>query len=147
MSIKIIFNFKDVSFLLPNRKLLKTFIAKLFQKEHITVQQLDYIFCSDQYLLELNQTYLGHDYYTDVITFTLSDRYEPIRGEIYLSIDRIRENAKLYDRSFRNELHRIMLHGALHLSGYQDKRKKDKELMIAKEDYYLNQLMKVSRGT
>ena len=147
MSIKIIFNFKDVSFLLPNRKLLKTFIAKLFQKEQITVQQLDYIFCSDQYLLKLNKTYLGHDYYTDVITFTLSDSSEPIRGEIYISIDRIRENAKLYDRSFRNELHRIMLHGALHLSGYTDKRKKDKELMTKKEDYYLTQFIKVSRGT
>jgi probable rRNA maturation factor len=124
------------SFTLTNRRALKSFINQLFKKEGYTLDSLDYIFCSDEYLLKINQDFLKHDDYTDIITFDLSESDEVI-GEIYISIDRIKENSLTHNTSFTNELHRVIIHGALHLCGYKDKSKVDKADMTKRENYYL----------
>lgn len=101
-------------------------------------EQIDYIniiFCSDDYLLNVNQEYLQHDYYTDIITFDYSE--DEIASDIYISVDRIAENAKEYNVTFQQELHRILIHGMLHLVGYEDKDDDSKAEMTAEEDHYL----------
>ena len=125
-------------FSFTNRISLKRFIHQLFKKERKTILRLDYIFCSDDYLLKINQEFLDHDYLTDIISFDLSANHQSVTGEIYISIDRIKENARRFDTSFSNELFRVMFHGALHLCGYNDKTNHEKSLMTKKEDYYLN---------
>ena len=114
------FNFLE-SITLKERRRLKLFLARLFQKEGRSLAELQYIFCSDEYLLAINQQYLDHDFYTDIITFDLSEKNHPINAEIYISVDRLRENALKYDNPLKKELHRVMIHGALHLCGYMDK--------------------------
>lgn len=137
MTIPIIqFNFLE-SIDLPNRTRLKQFLGSLFKKEGKALGELQYIFCSDDYLLEINRQYLNHDFYTDIITFDLSEKSHPINAEIYISVDRVRENAKEYDSSLKKELHRVIFHGALHLCGYKDKTPQQKKLMRQKEDKYL----------
>lgn len=121
----------------PQRTNLKLFITSIFHLEHTLLDSLSYIFCSDAYLLHLNQHFLSHDTFTDVITFTLSEKGNPVIGEIYISIDRIIDNAKLFNISFLYELYRVMFHGALHLCGFDDKSVKDKKIMTFKENSYL----------
>ena len=133
---------------LTQRTLLKSFITSIFRKEGQRLASLSYVFCSDEYLLEINRSYLQHDYYTDIITFDLSSESDWIEGEIYISIDRVRDNALEFDRPLKEELLRVVFHGALHLCGYKDKTPKDSKLMRAKEDEYLRLYFKsVSRGT
>jgi probable rRNA maturation factor len=122
----------------------KEVLAFLFENENVRLQRLNYIFCSDEYLLNINQQYLKHSTLTDVITFPFSEKEEPVSAEIYISVERIKENAKTYEIQYQNELLRVMIHGALHLCGYDDKKKSLQLQMRAKEDYYLNQF-KVSR--
>jgi rRNA maturation RNase YbeY len=122
---------------LKNRQPLKAFLQSLFKKEGVKMDSLQYIFCSDKYLLEINKQYLKHDYYTDIITFNLSDKPIPVNGEIYISIDRVKDNAQNFNTSFKQELHRVIFHGALHLCGYKDKTAKEEELMREKEDHYI----------
>jgi probable rRNA maturation factor len=122
---------------LKNRRELKSFILQLVAKEKRSAGQLSFIFCSDEYLLKINQDFLHHDYYTDIITFDLSGSQGDIEGEIYISIDRVRDNANLLGVNIVDELHRVIFHGILHLCGYKDKLKTDKALMRKKEDYYL----------
>ena len=138
---------KNIS--LSQRAELKKFIQFLFKKEQKPFSNLNYIFCSDKYLLEINRTYLNHNYLTDIITFNLSDDPEIITGEIYISIDRVRENAAILGLSIREEIHRVIFHGALHLCGFGDKTKPQKLLMKIKEDTYLDMYLGVndSRGT
>jgi rRNA maturation RNase YbeY len=143
---KIILYSADVKIDLKDRTSVKQLIIDLFKKEQVNLNRLNYIFCSDKYLLKINQQYLGHDTLTDIITFPLSQIGEPIIAEIYVSIERIKENAKTYKVSYQNELLRVMIHGALHLSGYKDKLKPEQLQMRSKEDYYLN-YFKVSRET
>lgn len=112
-------------------------IIAIFSKEKILLNRLDYVFCSDEYLLKINQKFLKHDYYTDIITFDLSET-KKTQGEIYISIDRVRENAVLNSVFFKEELVRVLFHGALHLCGYKDKKKEEIVLMRKKENYYLN---------
>lgn len=95
--------------------------------------ELSFIFCSDEYLLELNRTHLDHDYYTDIITFDYSEGDE-LSGDLYISIDRVRDNAKQLKLSPQDELHRVMIHGVLHLAGYGDKSSKEADIMRAQED-------------
>jgi probable rRNA maturation factor len=114
------FNFLEQTNL-RDRTRLKAFLLTLFKKEGKKLAELQYIFCSDKYLLEINRQHLGHDYYTDIITFTLSEKKNPISAEIYISVDRVRENARGFGASLKNELHRVIFHGALHLCGYKDK--------------------------
>lgn len=124
---------------LSNRKTLKLFIQKLFKQEKTNLEQLDYIFCTDEFLLQMNQQYLKHNYFTDIITFNLSENTKTIVGEIYISIDRVKENAIQFNTIYVQELHRVLFHGALHLCGYRDKSKKDQVLMRQKENFYLHQ--------
>jgi rRNA maturation RNase YbeY len=109
----------------------------LFGKERQALTSMDYVFCSDKALLDINKMHLQHDYYTDIITFNLAAPGQPVEGEIYISIDRVRDNAQDFDQSFRRELHRVIFHGALHLCGYKDKKPKDVRLMREMEDRYL----------
>ena len=125
---------------LKNRKGLKLFIASIFEGEAKALMSLEYIFCSDEYLLNINKLYLDHDYYTDIISFDLRDSPKsPSKGEIYISIDRVRENADNYTVPVEQELHRVIFHGALHLCGYTDKTKAQQKKMRSKEDFYLAQ--------
>ncbi|MEO6719948.1 MAG: rRNA maturation RNase YbeY [Ferruginibacter sp.] len=122
---------------LSKRKSLKSYLASLFQKEGSDVESVTYIFCSDEYLLKINQDFLRHDDYTDIITFSLGNESAPTIGEIYISIDRVDENATLLKVIFHVELHRVIFHGALHLCGYKDKTTAEKKLMRKREEFYL----------
>ena len=122
---------------LRDRARLKSFLPSLFKKEKKQLAELQYIFCSDPYLLEINKQYLNHNYYTDIITFDLSEPGQPINAEIYISVDRVRDNALSFGNTLKNELHRVIFHGALHLCGYKDKSQKDEKLMRNMEDRYL----------
>lgn len=123
---------------LRERSSLKTFLTSLFTREKKKLEGLTYIFCSDEYLLEINRQFLQHDYYTDIITFNLAERGQPIQGEVYISIDRVRDNAQQYHSSIKRELHRVIFHGALHLCGYKDKKKGEEVTMRKMEEKYLN---------
>lgn len=125
-------------FPLRNRKTLKEEISQLMEEEGHDFTSLDYIFCSDEYLLEMNQKFLQHDDLTDIITFNLSEQKEEIVGEIYISIERVNDNALLFNTDFDDELRRVMFHGALHLCGYKDKSKADQTVMRERENYYLD---------
>lgn len=131
---KVQFHFLQRNFSLADRSILKNFIQTLFRKERKKLASLSYIFCSDAYLLSVNRQFLDHDFYTDIITFPLSDPGQPINAEIYISIDRVRDNAGNYDASFKKELHRVIFHGALHLCGYSDKKDKEARIMRKMED-------------
>ena len=143
---KIRFHYLNTSFNFPHRQILKAFILKLFRREGLIPDSIDYIFCDDEYLLQLNQLHLKHNNYTDIITFPLSKKGEPLIAEIYISIGRVKENAENFQIPFLLELYRVVFHGALHLCGYKDKLKVDVELMRKKEDQYLK-LYLVPRGT
>ena len=121
---KVCFFFETRGFSLENRNGLKSQIVSLFKKEGKKLESLNYIFCSDKRLLEINRQYLQHDYYTDIISFDLSADPATM-GEIYISIDRVRDNARTLGVSFKAELHRVIFHGALHLCGYGDKKKEE----------------------
>jgi len=129
---------------LSHRKALQDFIKQLFKREKIPLSSLNYIFCSDSQLLKLNQDFLNHNFYTDILTFILSEKTKPIMGEIYISVERVRENAVQFGLPFKQELYRVIFHGALHLCGYKDKNRKEKSQMRIREDYYLHLLKKRS---
>ena len=133
---RISFNFKRPSRILKNKRLLKKYIASIFDKESRILESLDFIFCDDEELLTINRQFLAHDYYTDVLTFDLSDSVG-IVGEIYISLDRIKENSQNLRTPLQNELHRVIFHGILHLCGFKDKTAAEKQIMRRKEDKYL----------
>ncbi|MGZ5245765.1 MAG: rRNA maturation RNase YbeY [Flavitalea sp.] len=133
------FHFSDAKCILPPRKKLKEYLVALFEEESTPLEQLDYIFCSDPYLRDINVKYLNHDYNTDIITFPLSAENESIQGEIYISIDTVKDNAVRFKTTFENELLRVIFHGALHLCGYLDKSPTDQKIMSEMEDKYLQQ--------
>lgn len=143
---KISFNYLYNHFSFTNRNKLKNFIIHLFKNEGYAVDYVQFIFCNDEYLLNLNMTFLNHNTLTDILTFDLSTSDNPIQAEIYISIDRIKENSKLFDTHFTIELYRVIFHGALHLCGYNDKDARSKKAMTLKEDFYLNRYF-VSRET
>jgi probable rRNA maturation factor len=124
---------------LRDRTKLKKFIEAAFRKEKKKLKSLNYIFCDDEELLQINRLYLSHDYYTDIITFELSDKGEPIDGEVYISIDRVRDNSRDLSQFVYKELHRVIFHGALHLCGYTDKAQPEIRKMREKEDQFLSQ--------
>jgi probable rRNA maturation factor len=135
---KVRFNYADVAAIaLKDKTRVKSFVEELFLKENRQLQKLEYIFCSDNYLLEINKSFLQHDYFTDIITFDLSVSKNETIGEIYISVDRVRENAMTHSVTFQTELLRVIFHGALHLCGYKDKKKSEITIMREKEDYYL----------
>ena len=134
---KVHFFSHDIPTSLKNTANLKHFIESIFKKEMQILDSINYIFCSDKAVLEINKKYLNHDFYTDVITFDLSLNNKAISAEVYISIERIRDNAKQLGLSIKSELHRVLFHAALHLCGYNDKKKKDKEIMRNKENELL----------
>ena len=124
---------------LRNKIRLKKFLINLFKKEGIKLDSINYIFCKDRALLNANRQYLKHNYYTDILTFNLSDDdSDAVTAEVYISLQRIRENAKKFKTSVQSEIHRVILHGALHLCGYNDSTEKERGVMRKKEDFYLN---------
>ena len=133
-----IYFYYQTKFNLGERTRLKKFIASIFRMEKKPLVRLNYIFCNDRQLLKINQQYLGHDFYTDIISFGLTEGTEPVEGEIYISIDRVRENAANLQIGFREELLRVIFHGALHLCGYRDKTRQEIKRMRNAEDLYLS---------
>ncbi len=131
------FYFQDVQIPLGERTRLKTFIQKLLSKHGREILQLNYIFCTDPFLRKLNKTHLGHDYFTDIVTFDLSENPRELEAEIYISIDRVRDNAKSYQTTLKEELHRVIFHGALHLCGFSDKTPPEREIMEKQENQCL----------
>jgi probable rRNA maturation factor len=128
---------EDISYKLKNKKSVRQWITETIQAEGFNLNHLNYIFCSDDYLLKINQQYLDHDTFTDIITFDNSSEKGVIAGDIFISIERIRENAILFKSAETDELHRVLIHGTLHLLGYGDKSPASKKKMTLKEDFYL----------
>lgn len=135
---KINFFTEDTSYNLKGKTAIRKWITETIINEGYGLNELNFIFCSDEYLLRVNQDFLQHDYYTDVITFDNSEELKMILGDIFISIDRVKDNAKQNKVTTHDELCRIIIHGTLHLLGYRDKTKKAKLEMTAKEDFYLN---------
>lgn len=133
---KIQFHYADRKLNLAQKNHIKSFIETIFKKEKKKLKGLSYVFCSDEYLLQINRDFLQHDYYTDIITFDLSEN-EGIQGEIYISTDRVKENAATEGVSFKEEMLRVIFHGALHLCGFKDKLSAEVKLMRNKENLYL----------
>ncbi|MFT5337498.1 MAG: putative rRNA maturation factor [Luteibaculaceae bacterium] len=131
------FHSEDISFNLDHTQTTSGWIQLCIQKERKELGELAIIFCSDDYLHKMNVTYLNHDTLTDVITFDYSE-HPVVSGDVFISIDRITENAKTHKTSFENELKRVIIHGVLHLIGFGDKSPETKEVMTSKEDFYLN---------
>ena len=123
---------------LPQKKRLKNYLENLFQREGRSLSFLNYIFCSDDFLLQINRDFLKQDDLTDIITFSYAPKKEPIEGEVYISTDRIKENQRTFKSGYNGELHRVIFHGALHLCGYRDKTTIQKKTMRQKEDFYLS---------
>lgn len=130
---------EDVAFELSDDHLISRWIVDTINDEEFIPGEMSIIFCSDEYLLNINQQYLQHDYFTDIITFEYSR--EPISGDLFISIDRIRDNAEEYEVPFEKELYRVIIHGVLHLMGYQDKSPAESDLIRSKENEYLNRLI------
>ena len=131
---------EEIPFTLKHKTIIRNWLRETISVEGYTLEELNFIFCSDEYLLGINQQYLDHDTYTDVITFDNSEAAKTIVGDIFISIDRIKENAKAFKHDFMDELCRVMVHGTLHLLGYPDKGKAAKKIMTEKEDFYLGKL-------
>jgi probable rRNA maturation factor len=137
-SLPIQFHYLVPPFGFTNRLILKKFIEKMCRKEGKKLDAINFIFCSDDYLLELNQVHLNHNTFTDIITFELSPQGQPLLADIYISVERVRDNARLFNVSFRQELHRVIFHGVLHLCGYRDKKPAEQKLMREMEASWLN---------
>jgi probable rRNA maturation factor len=135
---KISFSFTDVPALKWKVRPWKKWLQNLVVEEGFDLISAEYIFCSDEYLLEVNRNYLQHDYYTDIITFDLSEESKQIEGTIYISLDRVRDHARHFNTEFETELARVMAHGLLHLCGYKDKSKSEASEMRKMEDHYLS---------
>jgi probable rRNA maturation factor len=125
---------EDIDFKLPQTQKTKNWIKTISLSEGYKIGALNYIFCSDDYLLEINKEYLQHDYYTDIITFDNSEEEQLLEGDIFVSIDRVKDNAKLLNTEFEDELRRVLIHGLLHLIGFEDGSEELKFKMRAKED-------------
>lgn len=129
---------EDIDYILKDKAKVRAWIGDTIKSENFArISELNFVFCSDEYLLDINKQYLNHDTYTDIVTFDSSEEEDVIAGDIFISIDRIRDNAQKFAVTERDELHRVIIHGVLHLCGYYDKKKEDKELMTSKENEYL----------
>ncbi len=137
------FNQADSKVTLANRVALKSFIEKRVKKEGFSIETLTYVFCSDKYLLKMNKDFLSHNYYTDIISFDLSETPGNLIGEVYISVDRVKDNAKTHGTTLKEELHRVIFHGALHFCGYKDKKPADTIKMRQMEDLWLSAYMKL----
>ena len=130
----------DIKYQLDRPDDVRQWLTALVKEEKCGIEKIQYIFCSDEYLLGINKQYLDHDFYTDIITFPLNNSKTSIKSDIYISIDRVIENAKSYDVSTIQEFYRVIAHGLLHLCGYGDASEDEKNIMRGREDYYLAKL-------
>jgi rRNA maturation RNase YbeY len=135
----IFFTAHDVDFTPDDPDRLVQWISDAIEAEGYDLNRLDFVFCSDAFLLEINRVHLDHDYFTDIITFPLNEN--PLMAEIYISTDRVKENAEGLKISFEEELHRVMIHGVLHLCGYDDHEEDDIRVIRKKEEDYLRKLV------
>lgn len=135
---KITFFMEEVKFNLRHKRKIRDWIIKSIENEEYKVGILNYILTNDNILLQLNKEYLRHHTLTDIITFDLSEESGEISGDIFISLDRAKENAREYKVTLKSELNRLMIHGVLHLIGYKDKSAEEKELMREKEEFYLS---------
>ncbi len=129
---------EDISFSLKDKTKTRSWLKDTAKQENHKLISLTYIFCSDEYLLNINKEYLNHDYYTDIITFDNSTEPAEIMGDIFISVDRVQENAEHYGQPFQTELNRVLVHGLLHLCGYTDKQDAEQAVMRQKEDTYIS---------
>ena len=139
----VFFNNADKSTSLRSRTELKTFINKQCLKEGVHIETLQYVFCSDAFLLDINKRFLNHNFYTDIISFDLSEQKGSLIGDVYISIDRVKENAKTEGNLYTHELLRVIFHGALHFCGYKDKKPADQKTMRSMEDKWLKAYLKI----
>ncbi len=131
------FYFQDTDFKLKHKTRIKNWLKLVAESEIFVLSDISVIFCSDNYILDINQRFLGHDYFTDIITFDYTEG-DRISGDLFVSVDSVRENAAEYGTEFEDELHRVIVHGILHLIGYDDHTDEDVKVMRSKEDYYLS---------
>lgn len=131
---------EDVDFSLQHEEKISQWLEDIAASHEYRIETINYIFCSDDYLLDINKTYLQHDYYTDIITFDNSSNHDLIESDIFISIDRVTDNAQEMGVPFEEELHRVLAHGLLHLVGFDDKGDDHKILMRQKEDACLSLL-------
>ncbi len=132
------FHSEDIDFKANQVQKTKNWIRNIIQEEGFILGEVNYIFCSDEYLHQINLEYLNHDTFTHIITFDNSDEDSQIEGDIFISIERVQENAQVFQGSFEQELRRVLAHGVLHLCGYLDKKPDDEKRMREKENYYIN---------
>lgn len=135
---KIHFFTEELDFQIADEEKYRLWILGAIARENQVAENINYIFCSDDYLLALNKEHLQHDYYTDVISFPYST--DPVEGDIFISIDRVKDNAVTLEVDFKKELSRVMIHGVLHFLGYGDKSEEEVVIMRTKEDEYLELL-------
>lgn len=135
------FNIETDGFKLKDLRKKKNWLKELAKEEGFKIIELNYIFLSDEQLLEMNVSYLNHDTYTDIITFDNSEQEDKIEGDIFISVERVAENALKFNVSTETELNRVLSHGLLHLCGYLDKKPADVKLMREKEEYYLGKYL------
>lgn len=132
--------YEEVDFKISNEKHLTEWISSVVHSYNFNIKEVNFIFCSDEYLLEINKQHLNHDYFTDIITFDNSEQSGLIESDVFISVDRIKENAQNLSVEFTQELHRVMIHGILHLVGFGDKSAEEKRVMREKEDACLSLL-------
>jgi len=133
------FHNEDNSYVLPAKRKVKSWLKTSIEHQKMSIGTINVVFCSDQHLLGINKEYLNHDYYTDIITFNYCEA-KLISGDLFISIDRIKDNSKNNKLLFVNELHRVIIHGVLHLCGFNDKTKAEKKEIRQMEDYFLNKI-------
>ncbi len=133
------FFFEDIKSVPIHEKILLLHLNSLIKNELKEIGEISVVFCSDEYLLEMNKEYLNHDYYTDIITFDYVEG-ETISGDLFISLDRVKENATKFNISVLKELYRVVFHGTLHLVGYNDKSEEEQQIMRQKENYYLSEV-------
>jgi probable rRNA maturation factor len=138
MRSRIYFFSEDLKFSPPAIRKTRVWLKQVAAAENKSLDELTYIFCSDSYLLGINIEYLGHDMLTDIITFNTAENEAGISGDVFISVERVAENAAKFKVSFAEELHRVMVHGLLHLLGYDDKSTQQKKIMREKEFAYLS---------
>jgi probable rRNA maturation factor len=136
----IYYNNIDDKYIIKEKRKINNWIKLCIDEEGKEINTISFNLCSDEYILQLNNEVLQHDYYTDIITFELNEKNEPIEGDIYISIDRVKDNAKILNIPFITELQRVIIHGVLHLCGYKDKNTEEEKQMREKENYYLNKI-------
>ncbi len=135
---------EGLDFELESADKICTWISETIQEEGYNYNQISYIFCDDQYLHTINVDHLSHDTYTDIITFDYTDCTTTVSGDLFISIERVQENADILNIPFLRELYRVMIHGILHLCGYKDSSPEEEEIMRKQEDVYLDKFMRIN---